>query len=96
MAKDLIAQEHVRTLMAKHGLSEKAAMKHMAKHGTKTIEPKKKGQKPITFKEGGLHASTGTASGKKISASKHAEAKSGKLGPKAQKQEQFYENVLKK
>lgn len=62
---------------------------------TKTIGPSKKGQKPITFKEGGLHASTGTKPGKKISASTHAKARSGKLGKKAQKQEMFYENVLK-
>jgi hypothetical protein len=92
VAKDLVMQEHMRTLMSKHGMSERDALKH----GKKTIEPKKKGQKPITFKEGGLHASTGTAAGKKISASKHAAAKSGKLGPKAEKQERFYENVLKK
>lgn len=61
----------------------------------KTIAPKKKGQKPLKFKEGGLHASTGTKPGAKISASQHSKAASGALGPKAQKQEQFYENVLK-
>jgi hypothetical protein len=55
-----------------------------------------KGQKPLVFKKGGLHKSTGTPAGKPISAEKHAEAKSGKLGPKAEKQENFYENVLKK
>lgn len=66
------------------------------KQQTKTIMPKKKGQKPITFKKGGLHQSTGTKPGKKIPASKHAAAKAGKLGKKAQKQEMFYENVLKK
>lgn len=60
-----------------------------------TIKPKKKGQKKITFKEGGLHASTGTPSGKKISVAKHRAAASGKMGPKAKKQEMFYENVLK-
>lgn len=57
---------------------------------------KKEGKKPIKFKIGGLHKSTGTASDKPISAEKHAEAKSGKLGGLAEKQEQFYENVLKK
>lgn len=62
---------------------------------TRTIKPKSAGQKPIKFKEGGLHASTGTKPGKKISASTHAKARSGKLGPKAKKQEMFYENVLK-
>ncbi len=56
----------------------------------------KSGQKPIKFKEGGLHSSTGTAKGKKISPAKHAAAASGSLGPKAKKQEQFYRNVLKK
>ncbi len=61
----------------------------------RTIEPKKKGQKEISFREGGLHASTGTASSKKIPASKHAAARSGKLGKKAEKQELFFENVLK-
>jgi len=61
---------------------------------TKTIKPKKPGQKPIKFKPGGLHASTGTPSGKKIPASKRRAARSGKLGPKAKKQELFAENVL--
>lgn len=60
----------------------------------KTIMPSKPGQKKITFNQGGLHASTGTKPGKKISASKHAAAESGSLGPKAKKQEMFYENVL--
>lgn len=59
-----------------------------------TIKPEKKGQKPITFNKGGLHASTGTPAGKKIPAKKLAEAKEGKLGPKAKKQEEFRENVL--
>lgn len=62
---------------------------------TQTIKPKKKGQKPITFKEGGLHASTGTPAGEKIPAAKHAAAAAGKLGPKAKKQEMFMRNVLK-
>jgi hypothetical protein len=58
---------------------------------------KKKGNKPaIKFHEGGLHASTGTSPKAKISSEKHEEAKEGKLGPKAKKQEEFYENVLKK
>lgn len=62
---------------------------------TRTIVAKKAGQKPITFKKGGLHASTGTKAGKKISAKKHAAARSGKLGAKAKQQEVFYENILK-
>jgi hypothetical protein len=53
------------------------------------------GQHKISFKTGGLHASTDTAAGKKISPAKHAAAASGKLGPKAEKQERFYRNVLK-
>lgn len=65
------------------------------KGGMKTMKPTAPGQKPITFKEGGLHASAGVKPGKKIPAAKHAAAKSGKLGPKAKKQEMFYENVLK-
>jgi hypothetical protein len=63
---------------------------------TRTIPAQGKGKPAIKFKEGGLHASTGTKPGKKISAAEHAKARSGKLGGKAQKQEQFYENVLKK
>jgi len=58
--------------------------------------PAKGGKPAITFNRGGLHRSTGTPAGKPISASKHAAAESGALGPKAQKQEQFYRNVLKK
>jgi hypothetical protein len=62
----------------------------------KTIKPEKRGQHKISFNKGGLHASTGTKSSKKISPAKHAAAKSGKLGPKAKKQEMFFENVLKR
>ena len=62
----------------------------------KSTLPAKKGQHKISFHKGGLHASTGTPSSKTISPAKHASAKSGKLGPKAQKQEMFYENVLKR
>ncbi len=38
----------------------------------KTIEPKKEGQKPIHFKEGGLHATTHTKQDEKIPSSKIA------------------------
>lgn len=69
--------------------------KKKKKSSKRTIEPSKPGQKPLHFREGGLHASTGTKPGMKISASKHAKAASGALGPKAKKQEQFYRNVLK-
>lgn len=59
-----------------------------------TIQPTKKGQKPITFKQGGEHASLGVPAGDKIPAKKKAEAAAGKFGPKAKKQEQFRKNVL--
>ena len=62
----------------------------------KTILPAKNKQHKISFHEGGLHASTDTPLSQKISPAKHASAKSGKLGPKAQKQEMFYENVLRR
>jgi hypothetical protein len=62
----------------------------------KRILPAQKKQHKISFHEGGLHASTGTPLSKKISPGKHASAKSGKLGSKAQKQEMFYENVLER
>ena len=61
---------------------------------TVIMEPKKKGQKEIKFQEGGLHKSTGTKPGEKISVAAHAKAASGAEGEKARKQEQFYENVL--
>lgn len=61
-----------------------------------TIPPQAAGQKPISFKPGGLHTSTGTPQGQPIPAAKHAAAESGKLGMKAEKQENFYRNVLKK
>ena len=63
---------------------------------TRTIQPKKKGQRKISFREGGLHASTGTPAGQTISAAKHREARSGALGPKAKAEEVFYDNVLRK
>jgi len=62
--------------------------------GTKVI--KAKGKKPLAFKAGGLHATTGTPQGQKIPASKLAAAKAGKYGEKGKKQYSFYVNVLKK
>lgn len=59
-----------------------------------TVEPTKKGEKSISFKSGGEHASLGVKKGSKIPAKKEAEAKSGKFGKKAEKQEIFRENVL--
>jgi sialic acid synthase SpsE len=69
---------------------------YMVRRGKKTIMPKKKGQKKITFQQGGLHASMGIKQGKKMTASQHAAARSGSKGTKAEKQELFFENVLSK
>jgi hypothetical protein len=59
-----------------------------------TLKPTKKGQKPIKFTTGGLHASTGTPQGQPIPPGKMAQAASGALGPKAKAQAQFAKNVL--
>lgn len=59
---------------------------------TKTI--RKKGKKPITFKPGALHAQLGVPQGEKIPASKMAAARSGSLGPLAEKRANFAKNVL--
>lgn len=53
------------------------------------------GKKPISFTKGGLHRSTHTPMGQKISASKMNAALSGKYGKKAKKQALFAKNVLK-
>lgn len=63
--------------------------------GRRTIQPTRKGQKRIVFEEGGLHASMGVKPGKKITAAQHAAAAKSS-NPRTRKQEQFYENVLKK
>ncbi len=55
----------------------------------------KAGHKPISFKEGGLHATTHTPADEKISASKIAAAKAGKYGAKGVKEVNFMQNVLK-
>lgn len=60
----------------------------------KTIHPKKKGQKPITFHEGGLHQSLGVPEGQKIPEGKMNAALSGKEGPLAEKEARFKKNVL--
>ena len=59
-----------------------------------TVMPKRKGQRKISFKAGGLHESTHTPMGQKIPASKKRAALSGKLGTKAEKQALFAKNVL--
>lgn len=65
-----------------------------AKKKTTTIKGGK-GQKPVTFEKGGLHRSTNTPQGEKIPASKMAAAKRGDYGPKAQKQANFAQGMLK-
>lgn len=59
-----------------------------------TIKPKKPGQKKITYKKGGLHASLGVPQGKKIPASKLAAARAGKYGAKAKKEANLAKNVF--
>lgn len=61
---------------------------------TKTIEPKKEGQKPITYHPGGLHASTGTPQDKKIPQSKFERALAGGFGPKARRQALMAKNIF--
>lgn len=70
------------------------AKRKVRKSAKVTLKPKKKGQKPITFKAGGLHESTGTPKGEKIPTSELRKAKAGKLGKLAKKQVLFKENVL--
>ena len=57
--------------------------------------PKKKGEKEIKFKKGGLHKSTHTPAGETIPASKKKAALEGRYGPKAKKEADFAKNVLK-
>ena len=61
---------------------------------TVVIMPKKKGQKELKFKKGGLHKSLGVKGGENISGKKFKEALAGKKGAKAKKQAQFAKNVL--
>lgn len=60
----------------------------------RTISPEKKGQKPITFKEGTLHSQLGVPQSQKIPASKMAAAAAGKYGPLAKKRASFATKVL--
>jgi hypothetical protein len=87
---------HFGEQMRHSGGSSRSSGRSSSRGTTRTIPAQGKGKPAISFKEGGLHASTGTKPGQKISASEHAKAKSGALGPKAKKQEMFYENVLRK
>lgn len=52
------------------------------------------GKKPVSFKPGGLHTSTGTPQGQKIPASKIAAAKRGEFGPLAIKQANMATGML--
>lgn len=81
--------------MRRAGHPEDQAIAAAYNNAGKGRKKKSKNRKPLKFKKGGLHASVGTPGGQKISAGKHAKAKSGAFGPKAVKQEIFYENVLK-
>jgi len=60
------------------------------------IKPKKKGQKKVTFNKGGLHRSTNTPEGQKIPRWKIEKALAGGFGPKAKKQANMAEGMLKK
>ena len=58
------------------------------------LKPVVPGQKPITFKAGGLHKSTHTPAGKPIPATKMKKALAGGFGKKAKAQANFKKNVL--
>ena len=61
---------------------------------TVVIMPKKKGQKELKFKKGGLHKSLGVKQGEKVGGKLMKEALAGKKGAKAKKQALFAKNVL--
>ena len=58
------------------------------------LKVKKKGQKPIQFKEGALRAQLGVKKDEKIPAGKMKAAEEGELGPLAKKRALFKKNVL--
>lgn len=58
------------------------------------VMPTKPGQKPITYKKGGLHQSLGVPQGQPIPKSKLRAAKAGKYGPKAEKEANLAINVF--
>ena len=96
--KKVLLCRQKRTIMAWDSIQEyghKSSPKKKSTGKTVTLKPTKPGQKPISFKEGGLHKSTNTPPGEKISAAKHKAAGEGKYGPLAKKQEDLYRNVLK-
>lgn len=55
---------------------------------------RKKGEKPIPFRQGGLHKTLGISQDKKIPASELRAALAGKRGKLAQKQARFAKNIL--
>ena len=70
-------------------------MARKVKVGTKvTLKPKKSGQKPISFRAGGLHKSLGVPQGQKIPQEKINAAVRGEYGPLAKKQALLKANVL--
>lgn len=60
-----------------------------------TLQPKKKGQKKITYTKGGLHKSLSVPQGEPIPKSKLRAALAGQYGPTAKKQAQMAKNVFK-
>lgn len=65
------------------------------RRATRTITPKRKGQKRLTFKQGALRAQLGTTKKGTIPKGKLDAAAKGRYGPKAQKRALFAKNVLK-
>lgn len=61
-----------------------------------TMTPTKKGEKPITFKKGSLHAALGVKEGSRIPAGKMADAVAGKFGAAVRRKALFAKNVLAK
>lgn len=58
------------------------------------LKVKKKGQKPIEFKEGALRSQLKAKAGEPIPASKMKAAEEGEMGPLAKKRALFKKNVL--
>ena len=63
---------------------------------TVTMRPKKRGQKRVSFKKGGLHRSLGVPEGDKIPDDKMRSAKAGNYGEKARKQASMAMGMLAK
>ncbi len=67
-----------------------------AKNLRKVTMKGKKGQKAVSFREGGLHKTTGTPLGQKISRSKMSKAFAGGYGPLGVKQAIMAKGMLAK